>query len=119
MIVTILTIALVTIGTFFMAVAAIGLVRMPDLFMRMSAGTKAATLGVGCVLAAVAIFFGDLAMTSRAVAIFVFLLITAPVAAHIIGKAAYEDGTPLWEKTLFDDLRKDYDKREQNKSASV
>lgn len=102
-----------------MVVATIGLLKMPDLFTRMSAGTKAATLGVGCVLLGVAIFFGDLAMTSRAAAIFIFLVATAPVAAHIIGKAAYEDGTPLWERTLFDDLRKDYDNREQGNSAAV
>lgn len=48
---------LMFIGSFFALVASIGLLRMPDLFMRLSAATKAATLGVALVLAAVALYF--------------------------------------------------------------
>ncbi|MDU9047331.1 MAG: monovalent cation/H(+) antiporter subunit G [Candidatus Electrothrix sp. Rat3] len=96
---------LITIGSFFILLAGVGLVRMPDLFLRVSASTKAATLGVGATLLGVALYFGDFATFIRAGAIIVFLLLTAPVAAHLIGRAAYQDGVPLWEKTEFDDLR--------------
>jgi multicomponent Na+:H+ antiporter subunit G len=99
---------LITIGTFFILMAGLGLVRMPDLFLRMSASTKAATLGVGCTLLGVALYFGDFATFIRAGAIIIFLLLTAPVAAHLIGRAAYQDGVPLWEETRFDDLRRHY-----------
>jgi multicomponent Na+:H+ antiporter subunit G len=98
----------ITIGAFFILMAGLGLVRMPDLFLRMSASTKAATLGVGCTLLGAALYFGDFATFIRAGAIIIFLLLTAPVAAHLLGRAAYQDGVPLWEKTRFDDLRRHY-----------
>ena len=99
---------LITVGAFFILMAGLGLVRMPDLFLRMSASTKAATLGVGCTLLGVALYFGDFAALIRAGAIIIFLLLTAPVAAHLIGRAAYQDGVPLWTGTQFDDLRRHY-----------
>ena len=102
-----ISVLLITLGAFFTLMAGLGLVRMPDLFLRMSASTKAATLGVGCTLLGVALYFGDFATFIRAGAIVVFLLLTAPVAAHLIGRAAYQDGVPLWEGTRFDDLRRD------------
>jgi len=104
----IISILFITVGAFFILMAGLGLVRMPDLFLRMSASTKAATLGVGCTLLGVAFYFGDFATFIRAGAIIIFLLLTAPVAAHLIGRAAYQDGVPLWHKTQFDDLRRHY-----------
>ena len=103
-----ISILLITIGTFFILMAGLGLVRMPDLFLRMSASTKAATLGVGCTLLGVAFYFGDFTTFIRVGAIITFLLLTAPVAAHLLGRAAYQDGVPLWKKTQFDDLRRHY-----------
>jgi multicomponent Na+:H+ antiporter subunit G len=101
----IISIILISLGAFFILVAGLGLVRMPDLFLRMSASTKAATLGVGSTLLGVAVYFGDFTTFIRASAIIVFLLLTTPVAAHLIGRAAYQDGVPLWEGTHTDDLR--------------
>ena len=98
----------ITVGAFFILVAGLGLVRMPDVFLRMSASTKAATLGVGCTVLGVARYFGDFATFIRAMAIIVFLLLTTPVAAHLLGRAAYQDGVPLWKGTEFDDLRQHY-----------
>ena len=102
---------LMALGAFFVLAAALGLVRMPDLFLRMSASTKAVTLGVGCTLLGTAFYFGDFATFIRAGAIIIFLLTTAPVAAHLIGRAAYQDGVPLWAETQFDELRHHYDQR--------
>jgi len=100
----VLTGGLMLIGALFMLVAAIGLLRMPDLFLRMSATTKAATLGTGSILIAVAVYFGEIGVTSRALATIVFLLLTAPVAAHMLGRAGYFQGVKLADATLIDEL---------------
>jgi len=97
------------LGSLFILLSAIGLLRMPDLFTRMSATTKASTLGIGLVLIGTAIFWGDIGIAARALSIIIFLLLTAPVAAHIIGRAAYFDKVPLWEKTHIDELKGKYD----------
>lgn len=93
----------------FMLLAAIGMLRMPDLYMRMSAATKAATLGAGGLLLAVAVFYGDLAHTTRALLAITFLFLTQPVAAHMISRAGYFHGAPLWEGTRIDELAGAYD----------
>lgn len=95
-------------GIFFVVVAGIGIVRMPDIFLRMSASTKAATLGLGLILLGTAVHFGQLGIASRAIAAGIFVLLTAPVSAHMIGRAAYSDGCELWEETQLDELRGRY-----------
>lgn len=100
---------LFVLGSFLMFLAGVGLLRLPDIFLRMSAATKASTLGAGFILLAAALYFEDLGTTSRAIATIFFLLLTGPVAAHRIARAAYFDGSPLWEGTLRDDLRGHYD----------
>jgi multicomponent Na+:H+ antiporter subunit G len=94
-----------------MFVAALGILRMPDLFTRMQATTKAATLGVGLLLAAAAVEFGELAVTTRVIAAAVFIAMTAPVAAHLLGRAAYFLGVPLWGGAVRDELRGRYNER--------
>jgi multicomponent Na+:H+ antiporter subunit G len=105
----IISLILMLIGAFFMFVAAVGVARMPDLFLRMSATSKSATLGVVFVLLAAAVHFNDFGITTRAVATIAFLFLTAPVAAHRIGRAAYFKSVPLWEGTVVDELRGRYD----------
>jgi multicomponent Na+:H+ antiporter subunit G len=100
--------ALLLLGASFLLLAGVGVLRMPDVFMRMSAATKAATLGIACMLLAVAVHFPGVGITARAVAAIVFFLLTAPVAAHMIGRAAYFVGVPMWEKTVRDELRGRY-----------
>lgn len=95
-------------GASFMALAGLGLLRMPDLFLRMSSTAKAGTLGAGLLLLGASIHFDNFSISTRAVAIIVFLLLTAPVAAHMIGRAAYFDGVPLWKGTVQDDLQGHY-----------
>ena len=60
----VVTVALVGVGAFFVLVAAFGLVRLRDVLMRMHASSKASTLGAICTLAAVAVRFGDGAVTA-------------------------------------------------------
>jgi multicomponent Na+:H+ antiporter subunit G len=92
------------LGAAFMLIASVGIIRLPDLFCRASATTKAATLGVGCVLVAVAFHFDDIRVTTRVIAIVAFLLLTAPVGAHMIARAAYCRGVRLWQGTGRDEL---------------
>jgi multicomponent Na+:H+ antiporter subunit G len=94
--------ALVLLGGFFCFIAGLGVLRLQDVLMRMHASTKAGTLGSGLILVAVAIYFGDLATITRALAAILFLLITAPVAAHMIGRAAFRVGVPLWNTKIED-----------------
>ena len=102
---------LLMIGAAFLLAAAIGVLRMPDLFTRMQTATKAATLGISCILIAVALYMEDLGVAIRAFFTVVFFFLTAPVAAHMIGRAAYFLGVPLWKGTMVDELRDRYDRR--------
>lgn len=83
--------------------AGVGLVRMPDLYTRMHAASKAGTLGSGLLLVAVALHSPEFSIVSRVLAALVFLVLTAPVAAHLLGRAAYVTGVPLWHRTHSDE----------------
>ncbi|MEH6354886.1 MAG: monovalent cation/H(+) antiporter subunit G [Marinobacter sp.] len=96
-------------GAGFMLLAAVGIVRLPDLPTRMHASTKAGAMGAMFTMAGVAFFFADGVVLARAFAIVVFILITSPIAAHVIGRAGYFIGTPLWSGTIKDELRDNYD----------
>jgi multicomponent Na+:H+ antiporter subunit G len=105
--VSLLAAALLVLGAVFMALAAFGLVRLPDAYTRMSAASKAATLGAALLLLGAAAHFGSAAVAGRAVVIALFLFLTAPVAAHAIGRAGYRRGSPLCESTIADELARD------------
>ncbi len=90
-------------GAFFCFVAALGIVRLQDVLIRMHASSKAGTLGSGMILLAVALYFAEVSVVARAIAAIAFLVITAPVASHMIGRAAYAYGVKLWEGTVLDE----------------
>ena len=96
-------------GSFFVLLAAVGLLRMPDLFTRMHPSSKAATLGTVLILIGTALYFEDGAIAVRAVLICLFLFLTAPVASHIIARAGFLSGVPLAEETAIDELSDRYD----------
>lgn len=99
-----------SLGALFVLLAAIGTLRMPDQYLRISVNTKAATLGVGLLLTAAALFFLETSVTTRVIAIIIFILITAPVGAHLIGRTSYFIGNKLWGKSVTDDLKDKYNK---------
>lgn len=105
-----LTAVLWVAGAAFSLLAALGVLRMPDVFTRMQASTKAYTLGVGLLLIGSALQLGDLASFIRAGSVGAFVLLTTPVAAHVIARAAYLADVPLWEHTVADDRRRDADR---------
>jgi multicomponent Na+:H+ antiporter subunit G len=95
--------ALVLIGSLFALTASIGLLRLPDFYTRMHAASKAGTLGSCVMLVALAVHADDLAVTLRALGGVVFFLLTAPVSAHLLAKAAHGSGLKLWKKSVVDD----------------
>jgi multicomponent Na+:H+ antiporter subunit G len=94
--------ALVIVGALFALTAAIGLLRLPDLYTRMHAASKAGTLGSCVMLIALAVYADDVAVTARALGGVVFFLLTAPVSAHLLAKAAHVSGLKLWEMSVLD-----------------
>ena len=95
---------LIIVGSFFALTAALGLVRLPDVYSRMHAASKAGTMGSGLMMIALALVADDLATVTRAVAGVVFFLLTAPIAAHLLAKAAYSVGYKLWDKSVLDEM---------------
>lgn len=95
--------ALVLLGGAFCLIAAIGLLRFDDVFMRLHASTKAGTLGVGLIMVAAAINFQATDAVARALGALIFLLLTAPVAGHMIARAAYASGATLSPRTVVDE----------------
>ena len=101
-----------TVGALAILFASIGILRMPDFYLRLSVTVKASCLGVGLLLICAAIMFpDDASVTTKSIAIIFFLFITAPIAAHMIGRAAYFTGVPLWKGTIIDELDGMYNKK--------
>lgn len=93
-------------GSFFIFVAALGMLTMPDLYLRISASTKAVTLGVGSLLLAVAVHFMEVGVITESLAAIFFLFTTTPIAAHIITRVSYMLGIKMWEHSKYDDLKR-------------
>ena len=93
--------------------AAIGLLRLPDLPTRMHATTKSGVLAIVFIMLAVGIYFARTDITARVLAIILFTLVTAPIAAHAIGRAGYLSGIALWSETTRDDLKDYYHEQEK------
>ena len=99
---------LILIGAGFGGIAALGVYRLPDFYTRMHAASKAGTLGSGLMLVAIALSASDIGVATRAIAGIVFFLLTAPVAAHLLARAAYFTGVKPWAGTHIDDIAGKY-----------
>lgn len=95
----------VLFGSAFGLIAALGVLRFPDFYMRMHAATKAGAFGAGLMLVAAAIHFGTPRAIITSIAIIVFFYLTTPVAAQALSEAAYRCGVKLWGKTTPDKLK--------------
>lgn len=84
----VITSVLLLIGAFFILVGSIGLVRLPEFFMRLHAPTKASTLGVGGVLLASMVYAFNQSILIHELIITLFVFVTAPVSAHLLSQAA-------------------------------
>lgn len=86
--------ALLLVGSFFILVGAIGIVRLPDFFMRLHAPTVATTLGVGGMLFAVIGYSGSIGQGMRDLLITMFLFLTAPVSAYLLAQGGLRRRLP-------------------------
>jgi len=97
-------------GLFFMLVAAVGLVRLPDIYHRMHAATKGVTLGIAGMLFAAGIALcaltdeSPVAVFTKVLLVILFQFVANPVGAHLLAKAAHLDRAPKWPGTLSDEL---------------
>ena len=87
-------------GTFFTLIAALGSLRLPDLYLRIHAATKAGTVGIGLILLAVALFYFEMAVISRVIGIILFIIMTTPAAAHVLGKTMMKADYRMWRNPL-------------------
>jgi len=95
--------ALTLAGAMLTLLAGVGVLRMPDVFTRMQASTKASTLGLGCLLVGLAIQHPEGSFVIRALSIGAFMMLTTAVSAHAIARAAALSGAPLWQGTRIDE----------------
>lgn len=104
---------LILAGTVFSVLAAVGILRLPDLYTRMHAASKAGTMGSGLMLAAIAVVSLDGSVILRALAGFLFLLLTAPLSAHLLARAAYAAGYSPSEMTVINDIEANMNKKRE------
>jgi multicomponent Na+:H+ antiporter subunit G len=98
---------LIAVGILFDIFGCIGLVRFPDVYNRLQASTKCVTLGTIMLLAGVAMISGSGPISAKSIICAVFILITAPTAAHAIAKGSYASGVKLWEQSVVDKYGED------------
>jgi len=110
---------LLIVGALFTLTAAVGILRLPDLYTRMHAASKAGTMGSCVMLLALAFAAADPAIVARALAGIVFFLLTVPISSHLLAKAAHFAGYPLAQVTARDDLARDLNADGTNKAALV
>jgi multicomponent Na+:H+ antiporter subunit G len=102
----IVVIVLCCIGVMFSLTAAVGLLRMPDVYNRIQCSTQLVTLGALPILIAVTVFAGPVSQYgSRALIVGALLLILAPAASHALGRAAYLNKVPMWPGSVRDEPR--------------
>ncbi len=101
---TLVVAAIVLIGAGFTLVAALGLLRLPDVYTRMHAASKAGTLGSGVLLIALGVQAGDSGTLTRALAGVAFFLLTAPISAHLLAKASYAMGYRMTDLSVVDEM---------------
>jgi len=108
---------IMALGLAFDLLGCIGLVRLPDVYNRLQAGTKSVTLGTFLLLFGVVVKFGLGAMGWKALLCVFFIAMTSPTAAHAIARAAHRSGVPLAAGSVLDRYREDGDARDGAASA--
>ena len=96
--------AIITLlGTLFLLIASIGLIRMPDVYNRIQAGTKASTLGTILSLLGIALIVPG--WTGKLIILIIFVLITNPVSSHVLARASHFIKMPYTKATVVDKLK--------------
>ena len=91
------------IGSLFLLLAAIGIIRMPDLYNRMQTGTKATTLGAGLFLLGIGI--DTPSWMGKIILLILFIMFTNPVSSHALARASHFIGITLGKADAVDELK--------------
>ena len=91
------------IGLIFLLVAAFGIVRLPDVYLRLHAATKGPTLGLSGMLIAVALHLPSGAVLAKVLVTIAFSFVAMPIGSHLLAKAALRAGPRYWRGTLSDE----------------
>lgn len=101
-----------SIGVLFLILGAVGILRFPDLFNRMQAGTKATTFGA--MFSILGVGFLEPTWLPKTLIIVLFILISNPVSSHALARSAYRKESKLWENTVIDEYAESFnDKKEE------
>jgi multicomponent Na+:H+ antiporter subunit G len=106
MVLEMLSNGILIIGLFFVFLAMLGLARLPDVYNRLHATTKIGTLGAFSVMLSILLKVGFSPMGVKAITVALFILITSPVAAHMISRAAHRHGVGLCKESVIDEYGK-------------
>lgn len=96
---------LVLLGAIVLCIAAIGLLRMPDAYLRVQVGTKASTAGVALIMVGLSLLFPS--GTGKFLIILLFVMMTNPVSSNMLMRAAHRMGQPMTDQTVIDQLAED------------
>ena len=100
---------IMTLGILFNLLGCIGMVRFPDVYNRLQAGTKCVTLGVCLILIGTIVMTDNTPIRLKAVLCVVFILISSPTAAHALARAARRSGIKLWDRSVVDQYEEECD----------
>lgn len=103
----ILGLIFIIVGLAFDFFGCLGLVRLPDVYNRLQAATKCVTMGTCSILFGTFLIVGFTAAGIKALLCIIFLILTAPVAAHAIARAAHRSGITLWSGSVVDRYAED------------
>lgn len=95
------------VGATLALLASIGLLKLPDTLLRMQASAKASTLGLACLLLGAAFQLHDVSSVIRLASIAAFVMLTAPLSAHIVARASLHRGSPLWKGSILNEYEAD------------
>ncbi|MCX5706843.1 MAG: monovalent cation/H(+) antiporter subunit G [Candidatus Omnitrophica bacterium] len=99
----------IIVGVAFDFFGCLGLVRLPDVYNRLHSSIKCVTLGTSSILFGLFLFKGFNEAGLKALLCILFLILTAPVTAHVLSRSAHKSGVKLWEKSVCDKYSEDKD----------
>ena len=99
--------AIISAGVLFDLLGCVGMVRFPDIYNRLQAGTKCVTLGVCLILIGSVVMADATPMRLKGLLCVVFILVSSPTAAHALARAARVSGIPLWQGSVVDQFDKE------------
>lgn len=108
----ILSVIFILSGVLFIFLAAVGLIRFPDFYIRNSASTKAVILGLGMILIGTGLHFNQILIFIELLAISLFIFLITPLSSHIVARAAFKTKVPFWNKTNLEEVKKSKPKKE-------